>query len=54
MENGIEYETSKINEWFETYELSQEQLARLIAEKVARAENYSLVHRQVVRHLGGN
>ena len=54
MENGVEYETSKINEWFKTYSLSQEQLDKLIAEKVERAENLSLVHRQVVRHFGGN
>ena len=51
MESNVEYETSKINEWFETVCLTQEQLAKLIAEKVARAENYSLVHRQVVRQF---
>lgn len=41
MESNLEYGTSKINEWFETYALSQEQLAKLIAEKVSRAENRS-------------
>ena len=46
MESNVEYETSKINEWFETHTLTQEQLTKLIAEKVARAEN-----RQVVRQF---
>ena len=51
MESNVEYETSKINEWFKTHYLSPEQLAVLIAEKVERAENQSLVHRQVVKQF---
>ncbi len=54
MESGVEYETSKINEWFDVHVLSQEQLDNLIAQKVKRAENYSLAHRQVVKHFGSD
>lgn len=51
MESSVEYDTIEIDKWFIEHYLDKEQLAKLIADKMERAENYLLAHRQVVRHF---
>jgi hypothetical protein len=47
MNSELEYKSSLKCEVFESHYLTKDQLNKLIQEKLERAENYLLVHRQV-------